>query len=390
MKLAIIDYIKTHENWRELLSMSPYNLRINTQGKYAVLTYLPGADFSEKICCEARGLIIDTETYKVVRMAFEKFFNIDEPFAATIDWSTAKASEKIDGSIMSVWYADGEWHVSTNSVIDARNARVCYNIRIASNITFYDVFMKAAKNSGLDFDKLNKNYCYTFELTSPETRVIIVYNECKLYHLLTRDMTTLEEVNEDIGVEKPKLYALQSEEDIRNTVSQFDESHEGVVVVDANGNRVKIKTEKYFTMHKSLTGFNFEKAVELVLNDDYYEFLSYFKQYTEYFEAISAVVEQIKEDALRLEERVSYLYRCYSRLYVPAKSVEDVLRKRFVNAFSHLDSKTFARAMLAYDLSLLHVINNPLTVQQYIEFTKEYWLKLKDAFPEFISDKDLV
>ena len=58
MKLTILDYIKTHENWRELLSMPPYSLKINTAGKYTVFTYGPESDFNEQICCEARGCML--------------------------------------------------------------------------------------------------------------------------------------------------------------------------------------------------------------------------------------------------------------------------------------------------------------------------------------------
>ena len=112
--LKIQEFIKAHDNWRDLLSAEPYNLKISEDDGFVLFKYNQiASDFSQEICQEARGLILDSEdNFRVVRYAFKKFFNIDEGFAAHIDWDTAVATEKIDGSIMSVWYARGKWHLS--------------------------------------------------------------------------------------------------------------------------------------------------------------------------------------------------------------------------------------------------------------------------------------
>ena len=86
MELKIVNFIKTHSNWEELLTSSPYNLTIKRDGKLILFKYNQiNSDFNEKICCEARGLILEEGTWKVVRMAFKKFFNLGESFAAKID-----------------------------------------------------------------------------------------------------------------------------------------------------------------------------------------------------------------------------------------------------------------------------------------------------------------
>ena len=77
--LKIQEFIFNHpENWRELLSSPPYCLKISEDDGYVLFKYNQiESDFSEEICCEARGLIIDsTDKFKVVRMAFKKFFNL--------------------------------------------------------------------------------------------------------------------------------------------------------------------------------------------------------------------------------------------------------------------------------------------------------------------------
>lgn len=383
--LKTVEFIQKHNNWEELLSAAPYSLKITHDGRYVILSYnMIESDFHQPICSEARGLILDSEdNYKPVRMAFTKFFNIDEPFAATIDWKTASASEKIDGSIMSVWYHDNEWHVSTNNTIDAQKAEINHG---ASN--FREVFDVAAANSGLDFDKLNKNYCYTFELISPKTTVVIKYKETKLYHLLTRDMTTLAEVSEDIGVEKPTKYPLTDEASIRKIVDDFDEGHEGVVVVDGNFNRVKIKTKTYFLMHHLCTNMCLTNAIELIRMNDYEEFISYFKEYTDFFHALDWTYHQIIRDAKKLDGLMLYLHDSYECLYQASKYREDIVKKRFINAISKLPSNFASRVLLAYDGNLLNTLMRADT-NRFIRATRQYWLKLANCFSEYISVEDI-
>lgn len=46
---------------------------------------------------DCRGIILEKDTWKLMSLAFRKFFNVDESNAAKIDWNTAEILEKIDG-----------------------------------------------------------------------------------------------------------------------------------------------------------------------------------------------------------------------------------------------------------------------------------------------------
>lgn len=309
MELKIVDFIKTHSNWEELLTSSPYNLTIKRDGKLILFKYNQiSSDFNEEICCEARGLILEEGTWKVVRMAFKKFFNLGESFAAKIDWDSAVGSEKLDGSIISVFYYDGKWRIATNSTIDAFKAELN---GVGPYKTFGELFESVLPLS--TFANYNKHRCWTFELVSPYNKVVIDYPETKVYLLSVRDMDSLEELGLDAveiladanGLTVPERYDLNNEADYRKVVEQMPEGHEGIVVRDVNGERVKIKTLLYFEMHRAKNNgvITLERIVDLIRANDHYEFLSYFPEYQSVFDDVKrqidnteVVVEKVRQD----------------------------------------------------------------------------------------------
>lgn len=282
--LMIQKFIKENNDWRDKLSSAPFNLKIKEEDGFVLFKYDQiSSDFEEKICKEARGLILDSQdNFKVVRFAFEKFFNLGEVYADKIDWNTCVASEKLDGSLMTIWYARGEWHLSTNNTINAYNAELSC---AGPYKNFGELFSAAAVNSGLDLEKIPTNLMLTFELCSEFNRVVIAYQAPKLYHILTRDNQTLKEIEFDCGVQKPKSYFFNNEEDYKALVSKMDETHEGIVVKDAANRRVKIKTPLYFELHRMAGNgkMTLDRAIELIKTNDYQELLVYFPQYENYF-----------------------------------------------------------------------------------------------------------
>lgn len=298
--LEIVKFIHEHEDWEILLSTAPYNLKISWDDGFVLFKYNQiNSDFNEPICLEARGLILDSlDNFKVVRMAFKKFFNLGESYADHIDWDTAVASEKIDGSIMSVWYARGKWHLSTNSTIDAFKAEIS---GVGPYKTFGDLFESVCPMS--TFTHFDKKKCITFELVSPYTKVVIDYPKTQIYVLSVRDMSTLVEYSIDYlqtwadanAFATPQVYHLNNQSDYRKLVDDMPEGHEGIVVRDANDNRVKIKTLLYFQMHRARNNgiMTLDRAVGLILANDHAEFLSYFPEYTNYFDSVVSVINGV-------------------------------------------------------------------------------------------------
>jgi hypothetical protein len=295
--LELQDFILSNPaNWREKLSSPPYCLKINEKDGFVILTYnMIDSNFSLKIVQEARGIIFDsTDNFKVVCFPFTKFFGVHDPLAAKIDWASAEIQEKLDGSLLKVWYARGEWHDSTTGMIDAREAEASKDF----NKTFYDLFAEAKEKASLDFDTLNRDYTYMFELTSPYNRCVVPYNETEITHIGTRDNISFKEYDLDIGVKKPKKYSFKSLDDcIENAkVLPFDE--EGYVVVDKFWSRIKIKSVSYLSAHhlKNNGVVTYSRVLDMIRAEQHDDFLSIFPEYREHFDKVlSKYVELLNE-----------------------------------------------------------------------------------------------
>lgn len=273
----LLKFIKNNKNWKELIQKDPYNIIIKENSNYTLLKYNQlSSDFKSPIVRACRGIILD-QYNTVVCFPFYKFFNYGEDNADVIDWESAKVQEKIDGSLIKIWF-DKFWHVSTNGSINAYEASLNENGK-----TFGDLFEEV--RDLIDFDKLNKNNTYMFELVSPENQVVIYYPETKIYHIGTRNNNTFEELDEDIGVEKPKLYNFNSLDDLIEFSKTLSKDEEGFVVVDKNYNRIKVKSPQYLMAHYLLGNCKFtpKRIVDIIKEGEQNEILTYFPEFKENF-----------------------------------------------------------------------------------------------------------
>jgi hypothetical protein len=220
-----------------------------------------------------------------VCVPFFKFGSFGESYVPEIDWSTAQVQEKIDGSIMKLWYYNGKWWVSSNSEIDARNANVNSALLIGNpKSNLYDLFMEAWEKTDVQMDDLDTRYTYMFELTSPHNRVVVQYNEVSIRHIGSRDNYTLLECGLDIGITKPRTFPMGTLEECIESAKQLDYNHEGYVIVDAQFNRMKVKSPRYVALNHMVQGVTTPShIIEIIAHGEQDEFLSYFPEFGDVF-----------------------------------------------------------------------------------------------------------
>jgi len=237
--------------------------------------------FNERIVQECRGLILDSsKNWAVVCYPFNKWFNFGEPNAATIDWSTAKVQEKLDGSLLDLWYYDGNWQVSTSGCPDG------LNLINDTGMTFKDLFWETFKKEQYGVNGLNLNTTYMFELTSPFNRVVVDHKESHLTLIGVRNNKTLEEFPTSVvslGPDNvltfmevlprvPKQYPLGSIEDCIEAAKHLNPlENEGYVVVDKYFNRIKIKSPNYIILHHLRDSMSLKRMAEVIRTGEHEE-----------------------------------------------------------------------------------------------------------------------
>lgn len=263
----ICNYMNTHKDtWREDIASMDIVIKEDETTPYALFVYGVSANFTNPIVQEARGIIIDTEKMEVVCWPFRKFGKYYETYVDTIDWSTAKVQEKLDGSIIKLWYSHihHRWIWSTNSMIYAEHADIhaLCDIPSTSEISFLNIIKSAINYQDIRdcMDTLHMEYTYIFELIGKHNQVVVDYENTVLVQTGTRNNITGEELYEDVydGIIRPKTYDVHTLEDAIELADKLNCNSngktdlcelEGFVVVDDNFHRLKIKSSVYTVLH---------------------------------------------------------------------------------------------------------------------------------------------
>lgn len=299
--MKILDFLNTVENWESIITKDPYKITVKRDGQYILLLYNQlSSDMSLQEVQESRGSIFKYEKGEWIYVCrpFDKFFNYGEAHAARIDWKSACVTEKVDGSLMKLWYDDYKWNLSTNGMIDAFKAKV------GDDLSFGLLFEKAVGARIEDFAKdLDKDYTYLFELTSPFTQVIISY-ELKVWYLGCRNTKTGIEIFDQLYIPNtylPKIFKLSNFNDVLKVVTAMSKDEEGVVVKDKFNNRIKVKSPEYLIAARFVNNniITARRVLEMIRSDSLDDFLSYCPHHKDY---VNSILKLYMDYAKYLEE----------------------------------------------------------------------------------------
>lgn len=374
-ELEVLKLINNNPNWEEILTKEPYNLIIKHKEPFVLLKYSQYvSDMSNPIVQECRGLILKKDNivltsnppiqqYKVASMRFSKFFNYGQEEAITLDFKNpVEVSEKIDGSLIGVWYdEDTGWHVSTSGNIDADDSPIERN----DIINYRHLFDLAWDD--LSFDVLDKQCTYIFELVSQFTRLVVPYRDTKLYLLAIRNNKTLEEFDRNFlpflskqlfgdKILIPKTYYCNSIDEIYDSVRNMDENNqnfEGVVLCDNKFNRIKLKSNRYMELF-NVRGegiLSDKKILQMVLDETEDDILAFFPEYKPDFDRIrrglSILITNIKNDLSSIEAYINEDKKIFAEK--AKKSImSDVLFKALSNNYWDKDNEQKAEWLQEY------------------------------------------
>lgn len=252
------------------------------------------------ITMECRSLILKKDTLEVVSRSFDRFFNLGEALNVmpVIDWSKAEVFEKVDGSLIKLYYHNEKWHVATRGTAYAESDCMGYGI------TFKELVFKALDVKDdeefqlmMHMSTLDEDVTYIFELTSVENRVVRRYEGYNLTFLAARfnkdgeycskreRIWLFRNSNRDEGdvvelgsrIKDAKRFTFTDEQDAVSSAAQLKDLDEGYIVYQDGEPVCKIKSPAYVAVHHIRgEGLNPKRVSELVLSGEADEYLTYF------------------------------------------------------------------------------------------------------------------
>lgn len=334
--MEVLHLMNNNTNWEDVITQPPYSIKVKHDGDYILLKYNQlSSDFSLPIVRECRGSIFynNDGVYECVCRAFDKFGNWGEAYVKDVDWNSVAVEEKVDGSLIKVWYHNDKYHVSTNGTIDAYKAEID-----DLDLTFGDVFDEAldgAVNAREFLHSLDPFETYMFELVSPKSRATIFYPETKLYYLGQRCMIDMHESKnyrpfmKKYGVLCPKTYPLTTMEECLEYVKTMTRDEEGFVIKDGSFNRIKLKSPEYLlAFHMNNNGVvTTKRIINMIKNEQIDDFLAYCPQYND-------IVQKVVRDIAIVITHLEFSWQF-------AKLASTLPRKQFAEWIKDFNNKDF-------------------------------------------------
>jgi len=201
------------------------------------------------VLVKCRGLVI-REDGEVLCYPFDRFFNYFEKECKELDWNSAEILSKEDGSLVNCFWKDNHWEITTRGSFYPNN----------SDTNFAELFKEHFKG----WDKLtNEKICWIFELVTKKNRIVKWYDHEGVYLIGARSLDDiffgyefcndfLDLLAKRLGVLRPKRYSAIDLDGCKQLFGgkEFIADDEGLVVVDKNFNRMKIKQESYIKLSK--------------------------------------------------------------------------------------------------------------------------------------------
>lgn len=267
-------------------------------GNLSLFTYAKDCMFSDlwnPVVKRCRGIVFDTAKGKVVARPMDKFFNINErPSTSTAtllnkaDEMSFEITEKLDGSMVALWFYDGEWRASTPGSLESDQAKYAKEVLFPR----YDLFA------------LPTDLTYVCELITPWDGVnkVVKYGERDELVVLCAFETAWDQIEvprtrlrglvEKAGLSLVKTLPLTKSDFLTHRIPYGEE---GYVIRFEDGSRYKVKSRWYFRWHRALSMLSRKNVLELMKDGQYDELLAQAPpQIYEAFDDLAGIIKTTK------------------------------------------------------------------------------------------------
>lgn len=309
-------------NTMKKLKEQPYSLITKWNNtKYYMIGYNENAsDLTNEIVNLANGVIVSQENNDILHYCYPRIRNLDE-MSSTDPY---KVYHLYDGTIIKLYYYNGELQVGTNFCEDASRSK--FN----NDKTFYELFMETVRATGLNLDELNKDISYTFIMQNPNNSTIVEHKEHRLILLSAVDMNTLDELdtNDLRLVNVTNLFAQECDFTIEKVLNELNQPDDKLALESddilgylfvQNGYRYKCEIDLYIKL-KELRGSceNDEyRYLQLLKENKVDEYLKYYPSRKETFESVDKKLDSFALTVMNTyRKKFIYHHQFYIEKYI--------------------------------------------------------------------------
>jgi len=252
---------------------------------------------------ECRALVLNSQTHELVARSFSRFFNWGEVAdeMPLFDFSNFAVQTKEDGSLVLIYFWNGEWHINTRGSF------------ALDNMQFQEFTWRFAILQALGFASMNeldahldRSVAYVGEFCSPWNKIVRRYDKPVVY-LLTAFRGLNELPHDECDalaadahmLVRPQRFNFTTMEEVQEFLTEMsasDPTYEGVVIRDVGNRRWKIKSPTYLGLHK-LRGegdniWNPKHLIPFIMTGEADELLTYFPEVEETYRKYEASVNE--------------------------------------------------------------------------------------------------
>ncbi len=322
------------------------------------------------VLCKCRNLVVREDSpnnWRIMSQSFRRFFNWTEDVKETELFTKALAngqvlaSEKFDGSLITVTYFDDKWHVFTRGSDADTNPFRGMSTPTDSDTSKEDTFGSLVRKF-IDPATLNKDITYIFELCTPLANVTH-YSEQFLALLAANiqgvelDILAVHKTLPD-HIRLPEMLNPTSIDELYTHLKTKSPDFEGYVLkyTDDDGiiHRMKLKTDTYVSLHHTKSKqFTNEDIINVIASGEIDEVLAYMPEYKERFSSIKVKLTNLSDEIDEFMDLHRGLSRKEFAMLIATKKNKwlyfDLHQNKYPNALSgfyHASNRTKAAAVL--------------------------------------------
>lgn len=295
----------------DIVWMKAQDILVGDKGSFWIINY--GLFEKNEFNRLTRGLVVQKpddnfsgDVLDLIRsFPFTRFFNQKEPEADQIDLNNAEMLEKLDGTMVGVFFPNGlkdpHWH--TRKMLSSHQPDMDLSVDAFTGGLNKLMQIIGQYVKSLNFSEEDVYHTYVFEFIHHSSTVLTKYNESQwgLYLLAGRnlndhveeDESNLDKIAERIGAPRPQRWDAVADSNqiglMMKEISLEIEDFEGFVFrCRKTGKRIKLKSANYVEKHHMIGELSYRRLIPRVLEGEGDEIISYFPQ-------AKKLVEDIKD-----------------------------------------------------------------------------------------------